>query len=653
MNDMNAREKSKPNLGSIWSRIIVKNLPNFLSDTKFREHFSKKGQVTDAKIIKTTDGKSRCFGFIGFRTEQEANEAITYFNNTFIYTSRIAVEHAKPVNDLLLPRPWSAHSVGSSSYQKRHAQNSQKPSQLKSDEEDNVMTKKKSKKSKSQEKLEKSNLSDNVKVDNNNQDDKLHEFLEVMQPRSKSKTWANDDLTILDKKRSTVKIQKDDSDDNLYQDLPKKKKNDGSGHNKKSEKKEMNDTNDMDWFKSKMRRKIDKINDINSNNGITRNEDFENNKDNENNENSENSEIKQNTDIHETHNNNDNDVPSADSIGETGRLFVRNLPYICTEDDLRKQFNKFGPLAEVHLPIDKETKKQKGFAYILYHIPEHAVKAYIELDKSIAHRLNIKKSDILNPESDNMAARLALAETHIIQETKSFFELKKSETVILVKNISFDATKEELEQIFGWYGEINQVKELRNVFKSTPGIKSAKIKMKNDPKNPGKKLSMGFGFVEYDNLKNAKNSLKAMQGYVLDGHALQLKFSNRGLDVVQRKRKEDEAAKKKQESTKIIVKNIAFETTKKELRELFGAYGQIKSLRLPKKFDSTSRGFGFIEFLTKRDARNVMEKLSDTHLLGRHLILEYAENDDKNVEELREKIEREGMEGWEREERLI
>ena len=32
------------------------------------------------------------------------------------------------------------------------------------------------------------------------------------------------------------------------------------------------------------------------------------------------------------------------------------------------------------MPLDKETKKQKGFAYILYHIPEHAVKAYIELD---------------------------------------------------------------------------------------------------------------------------------------------------------------------------------------------------------------------------------------------------------------------------------
>ena len=119
-----------------------------------------------------------------------------------------------------------------------------------------------------------------------------------------------------------------------------------------------------------------------------------------------------------------------------------------------------------------------------------------------------------------------------------------------------------------------------------------------------------------------------------------MKFSNRGIDVIQRKRKEDEITKKNQESTKIIIKNLAFETTQKELRELFGSYGQIKALRLPKKFDGTSRGFAFIEFLTKRDARNVMENLRDTHLLGRHLILEYAEID-KDIEELREKVGRE------------
>ena len=35
-----------------------------------------------------------------------------------------------------------------------------------------------------------------------------------------------------------------------------------------------------------------------------------------------------------------------------GRLFVRNLPYSTTEDDLRELFEIFGMLSEVHLPVD-------------------------------------------------------------------------------------------------------------------------------------------------------------------------------------------------------------------------------------------------------------------------------------------------------------
>ncbi len=44
-------------------------------------------------------------------------------------------------------------------------------------------------------------------------------------------------------------------------------------------------------------------------------------------------------------------------------------------------------------------------------------------------------------------------------------------------------------------------------------------------------------------------------------------------------------------SNKLVVHNVAFEATKKELTELFGAYGQLKTVRLPvKKFGGSHRG---------------------------------------------------------------
>ena len=62
------------------------------------------------------DGRSRLFGFIGFKTSQEAKDAVEYFNKSFFDTSRIFVELAKQVGDNQLERPWSRYSKGSSAH---------------------------------------------------------------------------------------------------------------------------------------------------------------------------------------------------------------------------------------------------------------------------------------------------------------------------------------------------------------------------------------------------------------------------------------------------------------------------------------------------------------------------------------------------------
>lgn len=44
-----------------------------------------------------------------------------------------------------------------------------------------------------------------------------------------------------------------------------------------------------------------------------------------------------------------------------------------------------GPIAEINLPVDSVSKNIKGFATITFMMPEHAVKAYGELDGSVLH----------------------------------------------------------------------------------------------------------------------------------------------------------------------------------------------------------------------------------------------------------------------------
>ena len=46
------------------------------------------------------------------------------------------------------------------------------------------------------------------------------------------------------------------------------------------------------------------------------------------------------------------------------RLFVGNLPYDATEDEIRSHFSAVGDLSYVFVPIDRETGKKRGFAFV-------------------------------------------------------------------------------------------------------------------------------------------------------------------------------------------------------------------------------------------------------------------------------------------------
>lgn len=82
------------------SRLIVKNLPPYLNEARLKEHFSSQGaSITDSKLVRRPDGTSRRFGFVGFKTEEDAQKALGYFNRTFIDTARIDVSFANAITD--------------------------------------------------------------------------------------------------------------------------------------------------------------------------------------------------------------------------------------------------------------------------------------------------------------------------------------------------------------------------------------------------------------------------------------------------------------------------------------------------------------------------------------------------------------------------
>ena len=70
------------------------------SEKSLRELFGQKGTVTDCSLKYAPNGQFRRFAFIGYKTEQEAQDAQKYFDKTFVRSARIKVCGGRKINDL-------------------------------------------------------------------------------------------------------------------------------------------------------------------------------------------------------------------------------------------------------------------------------------------------------------------------------------------------------------------------------------------------------------------------------------------------------------------------------------------------------------------------------------------------------------------------
>ena len=201
------------------SRLIIKNLPKNIKEDRFRSIFAAKGELTDVKLCYTKDGKFRRYGFVGYKTDDLAKAALSYFNNSYIDTSKIFVDVAKNFGDLSLPRPWSKYSEGSSANKRLKEKHGKREQDSKSEQKEDARNEKitvgKEKKKKK-----------NIKVLEDLEDDvEFQDFLSVHKVKGSRKT--GDDINAKGndreskKKRATeenVKVEYDDSDEDENED---------------------------------------------------------------------------------------------------------------------------------------------------------------------------------------------------------------------------------------------------------------------------------------------------------------------------------------------------------------------------------------------------------------------------------------------------
>jgi multiple RNA-binding domain-containing protein 1 len=159
----------------------------------------------------------------------------------------------------------------------------------------------------------------------------------------------------------------------------------------------------------------------------------------------------------------------------------------------------------------------------------------------------------------------------------------------------------------------------------------------------------GQAFVTVSDESTLQYLVAKASGRTFDGRTIgcQVSTATRTQSTAKRP-KADEAAPRADvpagcDPLKLVVKNLPFEATEADLRQLFASFSEVKAVRVPRKNhqfanhrSNNHRGFGFVEFLTEQEATNALQSLTNTHLYGRHLVLQYAAIDHSGVGASRE-----------------
>ncbi|XP_054730684.1 probable RNA-binding protein 19 [Anastrepha obliqua] len=324
-------------------------------------------------------------------------------------------------------------------------------------------------------------------------------------------------------------------------------------------------------------------------------------------------------------------------------ILAKNLPADTTVADLTPIFAKFGPIGRIVLPPSGVT------ALIEYCDPSEAKQAFKKLAYS-----KFKNVPLYLEWAPEQSFTTTLNGETIIQkqEEESKTEPEKDQkTIQEIDNVKNEGDDNE-DDLTNEAPEPNTTLFLRNLnFKTIPetikdhfkhlgAIHTIEVAKRKDPKNPRSLVSMGYGFIQFKLAEAAEKALKKMQFTKIDGNEVELKRSDRILKTpsnISRK----PVVTTNQTGSKIIVRNIPFQAKEKEVREIFKAFGELRSVRLPKKMTpgaDSHRGFGFVDFITKSDAKKAFDALSQsTHLYGRRLVLEWASVNGEDVEEIRKR----------------
>eukprot|EP00612_Vaucheria_litorea_P004820 CAMPEP_0171463260 /NCGR_PEP_ID=MMETSP0945-20130129/6991_1 /TAXON_ID=109269 /ORGANISM="Vaucheria litorea, Strain CCMP2940" /LENGTH=301 /DNA_ID=CAMNT_0011989995 /DNA_START=304 /DNA_END=1206 /DNA_ORIENTATION=+ len=270
---------------------------------------------------------------------------------------------------------------------------------------------------------------------------------------------------------------------------------------------------------------------------------------------------------------------------ETGcKVFVGNLGWDTTNEDLQETFGKFGETSECYIVFDRNTGESRGFGFVTFGSEEEAKEAVASMNGA---------------ELDGRRLRVNISKPKITAQARDAVDDCK----VYVGNLGYDTKAEALEEVFSTCGTVSHVNLLTDFETGN---------------------SRGFAFVTFASPEEAQTAVDTLNGTDIDGRSIRVNptRAKRGNDSMMDDRGPSNKSFQSDvpDEAKLFIGNLGWDTSSDDLMRAFSEFGTVVDAKVIKDRETgNSRGFGFISFENPASAEKAIHTMDGMELGGRDI----------------------------------
>ena len=159
-------------------------------------------------------------------------------------------------------------------------------------------------------------------------------------------------------------------------------------------------------------------------------------------------------------------------------VYMSQLPYDVTKEQLSRAFERYGPIEELHLPTKTGQEHVKGYGRLVFADERNARRAAVQMQSYVLNNMPIKLT--LGPELQKRQA--------------------KRYDVVILNNLPYDAAEEQLMKVLRPYQALRV------------GL----------PRSPVSQECLGYGYVRFASPEAAEKAIRELNSTAVGGRRLRL-----------------------------------------------------------------------------------------------------------------------------------